>query len=301
MARTGRRRPELPLPPGKVPLRRNGSWRKRWRYLGVFSDELLLCAARVGVGPIGQTFWAVWDRESGEMHERTRTAGAGRPRRGLDRARRRRGHRDASTGRPTRAARWCGSRRRAQEGEEQVRAFLRVGEGSLGRERLPDRRGRRLRLDAQAGRAGRLRRAHRRAADPLSRRAGSRTSRAAITPTTPSGTGRPASASTTDGREVGWNLVSGINDPPQRSERAIWVDGVASEPGPVELRGPRRDRARRRPARVQRRVRAQQGGEAAVRRATATASRSAPSPARCPGGLELAEAFGVMEHHDAHW
>ncbi len=56
-----------------MPIRRDGSWRKRWRYLGAFSDELLLCAARVQVGPIGQTFWAVWDRERGELHERTRT------------------------------------------------------------------------------------------------------------------------------------------------------------------------------------------------------------------------------------
>src|SRR5215213_6229886 len=63
---------DRPLPPGKVPLRRNGSWRKQWRYLGAFSDELLLCAARVQVGPAGQTFWAIWDRERGELHERTR-------------------------------------------------------------------------------------------------------------------------------------------------------------------------------------------------------------------------------------
>ena len=48
---------------------------------------------------------------------------------------------------------------------------------------------------------------------------------------------------TTDGRPVGWNLVSGINDPPERSERAIWVDGEPSEPGPATLRRPRGDRA----------------------------------------------------------
>ena len=37
----GSERPDLPVPPGKVPLRRGGSWRKRWRYLGAFSEELL--------------------------------------------------------------------------------------------------------------------------------------------------------------------------------------------------------------------------------------------------------------------
>ena len=87
----------------------------------------------------------------------------------------------------------------------------------------------------------------------------------------------------------------------ERSERAIWVDGEPSEPGAGALRGPRGDRARRRPARV-----LAPRPSAARRRsgpssATPTGSRSAPSPARLPGGLELAEGFGVMEHHDAHW
>ncbi|HVW45863.1 MAG TPA: DUF2804 family protein, partial [Solirubrobacterales bacterium] len=29
----------------------------------------------------------------------------------------------------------------------------------------------------------------------------------------------------------------GINDPPQRSERAIWIDGVPHEPAPVSFEG----------------------------------------------------------------
>ena len=73
----GSERPDLPVPPGKVPLRRGGSWRKRWRYLGAFSEELLLCAARVQVGPVGQTFWAIWERGDGVLHERTRTIAPG--------------------------------------------------------------------------------------------------------------------------------------------------------------------------------------------------------------------------------
>ncbi len=46
--------------------------RKRWRYVAAFSEELLVCAARVHVGPLAQNFWVVCDRESGEMWERTR-------------------------------------------------------------------------------------------------------------------------------------------------------------------------------------------------------------------------------------
>ena len=46
-------RPDLPLPPGPMPLRRDGQTRKRWRYVGVFGEELMLCAARAEVGPLG--------------------------------------------------------------------------------------------------------------------------------------------------------------------------------------------------------------------------------------------------------
>ena len=46
--------------------------RKEWRYIGVFSEEFMICAARAQVGPAGQTFWAIVDRTSGEMIERTR-------------------------------------------------------------------------------------------------------------------------------------------------------------------------------------------------------------------------------------
>ena len=40
-----------------------------------------------------------------------------------------------------------------------------------------------------------------------------------------------------DGRQVAWNLVTGINDPPVSSERAIWVAGQPTEPAPVEFQG----------------------------------------------------------------
>jgi hypothetical protein len=46
---------------------------KRWRYVGVFGEELLACAARVQVGAARQTFWAVYLRGEGVLRERTRT------------------------------------------------------------------------------------------------------------------------------------------------------------------------------------------------------------------------------------
>ena len=38
-----------------------------------------------------------------------------------------------------------------------------------------------------------------------------------------------------DGRALAWNLVDGVNDPPQGSERTVWVDGVPHEVGAVRF------------------------------------------------------------------
>ncbi len=45
---------------------------KRWRYVGVFAEELMACAAIVQVGPARQSFWALLDRSTGGLRERTR-------------------------------------------------------------------------------------------------------------------------------------------------------------------------------------------------------------------------------------
>ena len=149
----------------------------------------------------------------------------------------------------------------ARRSEGEVRAFLRPGAGGWVEAVCPNGEGEyvwtRKRADVPVECDIRARRA------PLAGRGardGGRVGRLSPRHTVWSwsaGVGR-----TGDGRSVGWNLVSGINDPPQRSERAIWVDGEPFEPGPVELRGPGGDRLRRRvAARVQRRVRAAKAGE----------------------------------------
>ena len=35
-------RPNLPLPPGSMPLRLAGTWRKRWRYVGAFGENVMM-------------------------------------------------------------------------------------------------------------------------------------------------------------------------------------------------------------------------------------------------------------------
>ena len=105
-----------------------------------------------------------------------------------------------------------------------------------------------------------------------------------------------------DGRGVGWNLVTGVNDPPERSERAIWVEGepVPREPGPVAFDGldaigfddgsrleftKEAERARRDNKLIVRYRYRQPFG-------TFHGSLA---------GIELREGLGVMEHHDAVW
>jgi hypothetical protein len=56
-----------------MPLFRGARPLKRWRYVGIFCDELMACAATVQVGPARQTFWAVVSREDRRLRERTHT------------------------------------------------------------------------------------------------------------------------------------------------------------------------------------------------------------------------------------
>ena len=62
----------IPLPPGRMPLLRHGRMLKRWRYVGVYAADLMLCAGTARIGPVRQTWWAVWERDRDRLHERTR-------------------------------------------------------------------------------------------------------------------------------------------------------------------------------------------------------------------------------------
>ena len=60
-------RPEVPLPPARMPLLRGGRPLKRWRWVGAFSPTAMACAARATIGGIPVTWWAVWDGQ--RLHE----------------------------------------------------------------------------------------------------------------------------------------------------------------------------------------------------------------------------------------
>jgi hypothetical protein len=71
-------RPPVPLPPQRMPVLRGGRPLKRWRYVGVYGPEVMLCAAHAVIaGAAHAAWWAVWDRTSGTLAERSHRRQAG--------------------------------------------------------------------------------------------------------------------------------------------------------------------------------------------------------------------------------
>jgi hypothetical protein len=58
-----------------MPLLRDGRPLKRWTWVGAFGPDVMLCAARAWVGPVPVSWWAVWDRRTLAERFVRRTAG----------------------------------------------------------------------------------------------------------------------------------------------------------------------------------------------------------------------------------
>ncbi|WP_147264156.1 DUF2804 family protein [Desertihabitans brevis] len=265
----------LPLPPARAPMVRGLRLRKTWRYVGIWSPAVSVCAASVAVGPLRQEFWGVWHRAEGRMTEHTRLL-AGRV--------------DVSPGR----VRVRDAARRAELDlvlEEDPRTAVEVvtpvgrawtwtrkqvvrGHGSI---RLD---GRRLAVDGvaliddNAGYHPRLTRWW-----------------------WSGGTGR-----LTDGRLAAWSLIVGLNDTLPHIENTLWLDGVPQALGPVRFEP---DLSA---------VHLAEGGtlrfSAEAERASTTDLFVVRSAYRqpfgtytgtLPGGLQLTGGVGVMEDHTALW
>ena len=66
----------VPLPPQPLPLFRAGQLRKSWHYTSFWSGELSFCAAQVRVGPLQQEYWGVWDRSAGQFRQASHIFGS---------------------------------------------------------------------------------------------------------------------------------------------------------------------------------------------------------------------------------
>jgi hypothetical protein len=233
---------------------------KRWRYVGGYGADVMLCAGQVRIAGIPQSFWAVWDRR--ELRERT----AFRPGRvavepqlrfaDVDLAIEPAG--DAFEVVSAHGASYIWTRK------QPILLRGRVGERAVEVEGI---------VDESAGYHARV-------------------------------TGWSWSAGvgrTVDGRRVAWNLVAGVHDGPGCSERTVWVDGAAAEVGPLAFDGldairfdsgeTLRFAAESQRARHDRMVLL----DSAYHQPFGTFAGS------LPGGVALAEGYGVMERHDVRW
>ncbi len=246
----------------------------------------MACAALVQVGPARQSFWALYSRERDELRERTRilpragklqlhaqAAGENGPARpgGLR-------IRDQGVALDLELAEEDGFRAHCLDERGEVWTRKQAGIGARGT----------LALDGSAPRQVRARAVIDDTAGYHSRHTQWWWS---------AGVGQSA-----DGRALAWNLVSGVNDPPSGSERAVWVDGEPREAPPVRF------------SEDLRRISGEDGSEL---RFHAEAQRShsanliifksdyrAPFGAfsgSLPGGVALAHGLGVVEHHRALW
>jgi len=257
--------------PASLPLFGQRQLRKRWRYVGVFAEELMLCAARAEVGPLAQSFWVLLDRQGGQQWPHTVL----RP-----------GSREVTMEGP-----------RLEIDGPGLRASLRLGEVQpvevtwpSGRAAAWTRKRVGMPVDGTVEIPGRRWVVSGHGVDDES--AGHHQRHTSWQWS--AGVGAAA-----DGRSVAWNLVTGINDPPHGSERAIWIDGDPAEPPPVSFDVP---------------------DEIAVSDTTLRFSGESEhthdddyllirsryrhrfgSFSGSLGGVELAEGLGVMEEHDALW
>ena len=263
-------RPGLPLPPDRMPLVDCRRPRKSWRYVGVYTPEVLLCAGSVSLGGLPQGFYAVWDRERRILRERT----IFRPGQvGVDGE-----------------VRFAGRRARAaleiEPAGDAVEVVSPHGDSYIWTRKQGARArgtveidGRTIDVDGPA---------------LIDDSAGYHARITAWSWSAGAGTD-------TQGRAILWNLVEGVHDAQEASERTVWVDGVASEVGPVRfadlhcVHGPAGETLRfhleAERARHDRLI----VMDSEYRQPFGTFSGT------LPGGIELAEGFGVTERHDVRW
>ncbi len=258
----------LALPPVPMPSHRAGRPLKAWRYVGVYGPELLLCAATVRIGRGRQCFWAVWDRDRHEFHQRI-VLGPGTPvtlSLGSVRVR------DRDVQIELALEETAGIETVSVAGEQYAWTRKQGGVSARGTVWID---GRHHSLDARA---------------VIDDTAGYHPRHTRWSWSAGVGMG-------SDGSEVAWNLVEGINDTPTGSERTIWVDGEAREAPPSSFAANLSsvDELRFHPEAELRNDQNLLLVRSSYRQPFGTFSGA------LPGGPTLTAGYGVMEHHDVWW
>jgi hypothetical protein len=268
---------------------RGGRPLKRWRYVGVFCEELMACAALVQVGPAKQSFWAVHTRADGRLRERTRMLVR---RRAVALAPGRVAIRDGGVLLDLTLEEDGGIQARCAHGGNRHGGGEALGSGEVWtRKQAGVRAHGTLTLDGRSPRAIE-------ALAVIDDTAGYHTRETEWWWSAGVGASE-------DGVALAWNLVAGVNDPPRGSERAVWVDGVPSEPAPVRFAA---DLSEILAADADDGWRLSFAAESVRRRnenlLVLSSDYTAPFGAfsgTLPGDIRLASGLGVMEHHRARW
>jgi hypothetical protein len=250
-----------------MPSHDRGRPLKAWRYIGVYGPEVMLCLASVRIGPARQAFWAIWDRPEATLRERTVLGHGG--------VRLARGFASVSDRDVKIDLRWIedgGVETVCPDGKSYAWTRKQGGvavEGKLdvaGVSRPLEARGV---IDDTAGYYARHTRWRWSA-----------------------GVGRAD-----DGRRLAWNLVSGVNDPPHDSERTIWIDGEPREAPPCTFAPDLGsvDELSFAAEAVRQRHENLLLLRSRYRQPFGTFS------GQLPGGITVAEGYGVMEEHDVWW
>jgi hypothetical protein len=250
-----------------MPVRRGTRPLKRWRYVGVYTPELMLCVADARIGPVPQRWWAVTFPD-GTLRERT-TVGRGGV--SIDGSRVRVDARDVRID------------LELQEGDA-VEVATAAGESYiwtakqacvpvLGHATVE---GVRHELDSDAG--------------FIDDSAGYHPRRTVWKWS--AGVGR-----LDDGRRVGWNLVTGVHDSPERSERTVWVEGEPNEVAPQAFAD---DLSSVGGLRFSEWAAREEDVNLILMRSRYRQPFGS-FEGELPGGLRLTEGHGVMEEHDVYW
>jgi hypothetical protein len=264
-------RPAVPAPPAVMPMARGGRPLKRWRYVGVFTEDVLLCAAIAHVGPVPVAWWAVWDREQRTLAERTV-----RSRRRVTVERGKVQVADGSVEIDLALEEDEGVETISPHGSEYAWTRKQGGVPVRGRIKVLERE---LEVDGRA---------------IVDESAGYHARHTAWFWS--AGVGRSAG-----GAEIAWNLVSGLHDDPAASERTVWVDGTPHHVGPatfaadlgsVDVDGAAltftAEATRRREERL-------------LLFRSSYEQPFGSFAGALPVAGELAQGFGVMERHDVTW
>jgi hypothetical protein len=269
-----------PWRPNRLPMFRGARMLKRWRYVAVFSEELMACAARVQIGPARQSFWALYLRDRGTLRQRTRML-LGRERVQLSE----------------------GALRVTDAG---VLLQLRLDESSPVHARCTNDGGE-VWTRKQAGvRAGGMLVLHGRESVAVEAQAVIDDT-AGYHPRHTEWWWSAGAGTACDGTPVAWNLVSGVNDPARGSERAVWVAGQPHECAPVAFSADLREIGGEGGSRLCFEPEAERSRrENLLIVASDYRAPFGSFSGTLPGGgghrpVELAAGLGVVEHHRARW